>query len=161
MARLSDDKAQALVEYFSASAEGADSTFTEVFKSCLIVNFKYILLYFVLSLTVYTAWCCAAIPGIKGFAAGFTSVFLIKNYGAHGVVYALLAILPATVMVLPVYLFASAVCINFAAGRRKRGEAGARTAIGIVPALAVIYAAMGVCSLYDTVIVPFIFKNLF
>ncbi len=162
MQRLTPDRAQALVEYFSASAAPVTSAaFADVFKACLISNFKYTVLYFVLSLTVYTAWCSCIIPAVKGFTAGFTAVFLIKNYAAHGVAYTFLAILPSAVISLPVYLFASAVCINFAAGRRRRGEVGARAAFGIVPALTVIYTVMAVCSLYDAAIAPFIFKNLF
>ncbi len=159
---LSADNAQSLVVHFSESAvDGVKATFTEVFKNCLISNLKYILIYFVLSMTAYSAWCCVTVPAVKGFAAGFTSSFLIANYAAHGVAYVLLAILPSALLVLPVHFFAAVVCINFATDRRKRGDIGARAAMGIVPALAIIFTVMAVCSLYDALISPFIFKNLF
>ncbi|MBQ6998872.1 MAG: stage II sporulation protein M [Clostridia bacterium] len=159
---LSADNAQSLVTYFSESAvDGAAATFTEVFKNCLISNLKYTVAYFVLSMTAYSAWCCVAVPAVKGFAAGFTSAFLIANYAAHGVAYVLLAILPSCLLILPMHFFAAVVCINFAADRRKRRDIGARAAMGIVPALAIIFAVMAVCSLYDALISPFIFKNLF
>lgn len=162
MMRLPADRAQALVAYFSESAaKGETVAFTRVFKSSLISNMKYLLLYFVLSLTVYSSWLCVAIPGYKGFAAGFTAVFLIRNYGAHGVAYTMLAIVPSTALIIPVYLFTSAVCINFATDRRKRGEVGARAALGMVPALMIVYAVMAVFSLYDVIVAPAIFRSLF
>lgn len=112
-------------------------------------------------MTAYSAWCCAAIPAIKGFSAAFTSAFLIANYGAHGVAYVLLAIVPAAVLMFPLHFFTAVVCINFAASRRRSGDVGARAAMGIVPALTIIYTVMAVCSLYDAIISPVIFKNMF
>lgn len=160
--RLPDDKARALVSYFSESAaNGETATFAKVFKSCLLINMKYVMLYFLMSLTVYSSWLCPTVSGYKGFSVGFTSAFLIKNYGAHGVAYFMLAIIPAAVLAVPVHLFTSVVCINFAAGRRKRSEVGARAALGIVPALVIIYTVMVLCSLYDVIIAPVIFRNLF
>lgn len=161
MAGIDIEKEQELVTYFASAAKGVNASFNSVLKVCLINNFKYIAVYFVMSLTVYSAWLCIAVVGAKGFVAGFTATFLIKNYGAHGVIYTLLAIAPATIIVLPVLLFASAVCINFAIERRKTGAMGMKPALGIVPALVVIYSVMAICSLYDVIIAPLVFKNLF
>ena len=159
---LAQEKAQSLVTYFSESVEQSTSVhFTEVFKNCLISNLKYILIYFILSMTVYSSWCCLGIVAVKGFAVGFTADFLIANYAAHGVAYVLLAILPSSLFILPLHFFAAIVCINFATDRHKRKDIGARAAMGIVPALIIIYTIMAVCSLYDSVISPLIFKNMF
>ncbi len=160
--RLTQEKAQSLVTYFSESvAQSTSVHFTEVFKNCLISNFKYILIYFILSMTVYSSWCCLGVVAAKGFAVGFTSDFLIANYAAHGVAYVLLAILPSSLLILPLHFFTAIVCINFATDRHKRKDIGARAAMGIVPAIVIIYTIMAVCSLYDAVISPLIFKNMF
>ncbi len=159
---LNQEKAQLLVNYFSDSVtDGKTAVFTEVFKNCLLSNMKYILVYFLFSTTVYISWACLLVGAAKGFATGFTSAFLILNYASNGVAYVLLAVVPSLLLVLPVHCFTASVCINFAADRHKRGDIGARAAMGIVPALLIIYTIMCVCSLFDAVISPLIFENMF
>jgi len=161
---LPDENAQALTTYFSGfTTPGSDGDieFTNILKSCMVANLKYMAVYFALSLTFYSAWLCMGVPAAKGFASGFTCAFLIKNYGFRGVIYSLISIAPSTAALLPVYLFAAIVCINFASQRRKRGEVGARSAVAVIPALAVIYCIMTVCSLFDVFISPVIFKYVF
>ena len=161
MLRMNTDAEKVLVDYFMSASKNADASFEASFKSCVMTNLKYILTFFVLSMTIYSSWLCVAVSGIKGFMAGFTATFLIKNYGTYGVIYTVLAIAPSTFIMIPVLLFGAVVCINFAADRRKNKAAGMKSALKIVVPLIIIYSAMTVCSLYDSIITPLIFKNLF
>ena len=162
--KLDGEKSGELVGYLSDFISVGDNeniAFGNVLKSCMLLNLKYICTYFFLSLTVYSAWLCPFVPGYRGFASGFTCTFIIKNYGFKGALYSLLSVIPSITLMFPVYVFTAVVCINFAAGRRKKGEAGIRSAAGIVPALAVIYCIMTVTSLFDAFISPVIFKYIF
>ena len=157
--RMDIELCKELVDFFASSEKR--NTFSEVFKSCIISNAKYSLLYFILSATVYTVWFSIAISGIKGFFAGFTAAFLITNYAADGILYVLFAILPSAMILLPVYCFASSTCVNFALDKWRRGGKGLKETLKIVPALILIFLFMNFCSLYDAVVSTFVFKQLF
>ena len=162
MTKLSPENSVNLTTFFSSSAEqGKTASFISVYKRCLVDNLKSILVFFILSLTLYTCWLCFALPFLKGFTSGFTIMFLISNYGVHGLVYALLGIFPSSVMNVFVRVFATVICINFSCDRMKRRDLGARAAFGITPPLAVVYCVMSVFSLYDALVAPALFKTLF
>lgn len=157
--RMDIELCKELVDFFSSSEKS--SSFLEVFKSCIISNAKCVLIYFILSATIYTVWLGIAIPGVKGFFIGFTSAFLITNYAADGILYVVFAVLPSALIFLPVYCFASSTCINFALDKWRRGGKGLRETLKIVPALILIFLFMSCCSLYDAFISTFVFKQLF
>ncbi len=159
---LSQETRQSLVSYFAGYSNISDDIpFAGVLKSCMQTNLKYIILYFLLSLTLYTSWACVLMPGVRGFSSGFAAAFLMGTEGGRGTAYTFLSIIPSVILSLPVYVFAAVVCINFAAERRKNGEVGARTAVRIIPALAIIYFVMAICGLFDVFITPVVFKLLF
>lgn len=162
MSKLPTEDVSSLAAFFTSSAEqGRGAAFVSVYKRCLLDNLKIIVVFFILSLTLYTCWLCYALPLLKGFTAGFTAMFLIKNYGVHGLVYTLLGILPSSLIQILVRVFATVVCINFSHDRMKRRDLGARAALGITPSLAVVYGIMAVFSLYDALVAPTLFKTLF
>ena len=157
--RMDIELCKELVDFFSSSEKS--SSFVEVFKSCIISNAECVMIYFILSATIYTVWLSIAIPGIKGFFVGFTSAFLITNYAADGILYVLFAMLPSALIFLPVYCFASSTCINFALDKWRRAGKGLRETLKIVPALILIFLFMSFCSLYDAFVSTFVFKQLF
>lgn len=157
--RMDIELCKELVDFFASSEK--ESSFSDVFKSCIISNAKCVLLYFVLSATIYTVWLSMLVAGVKGFFVGFTSAFLITNYAADGILYVLLATLPSAIIFLPVYCFASSTCVNFALDKWKRGGKGLRETLKIVPALILIFLFMNFCSLYDALVSTFVFKQLF
>ena len=162
MSKLPPDDVSSLTSFFSSSAEqGRGAAFISVYKHCLLDNLKTIFIFFILSLTLYTCWLCFVIPLLKGFTSGFTAAFLVKNYGVHGLVYALLGIMPSSAIQVFVRVFSTVVCINFAGDRMRRRDLGARAAFGIMPSLAVVYCVMAIFSLYDALVAPALFKTLF
>lgn len=162
--KIDGENSAELVKYFSdfiSLGNNEDIAFGSVLKACMLLNLKYICTYFVLSLTVYSSWLCPLVPAYRGFASGFTCTFIIKNYGLKGVLYSLLSVIPSITLMFPVYVFATVVCINFASERHRKGEAGIRSAAGVLPALVIIYCIMTVTSLFDAFISPVIFKYIF
>lgn len=162
LSKLPTDKTESLTSFFSLSAEqGRNTTFISVYKRCLADNFKCSVIFLILSFTLYTCWLCLGLSFIKGFTAGFTSGFLIKNYGVHGLVYTLLGIVPSSLLHATIRIFAAVVCINFSCSRIKSRALGAREALGVVPPLLIVFCIMSVFSLYDALISPSLFKSLF
>ncbi len=161
MKGIGAEKEGKLVSFFAQAVKASEGNFASSYKSCLLTNLRYTAACFLLSLTVYTAWLTAAVSAVKGFTVGFTSAFLIKNYGINGVIYTLFAIAPSLLLMLPLLLFMAVVCINFASERRRTSSKGAGEAFKILPPLALIYCIMAVCSLYDGAIATLIFKSLF
>lgn len=164
MANLPDESSAGLVRYFSgfvSTGKSNDIAFGKILKACTLSNIKYIAAYFLLALTVYSSRASLLIPAYKGFASGFTCTFIIKNYGLGGVLYSVLSVIPSITLLFPIYLFASVVCINFAQQRRAEGRAGVRSAVEILPALAVIFCAAMLVSVFDAFISPVVFKYVF
>jgi stage II sporulation protein M len=163
-ANLNSEILAQLTGFISGFAEvkkGDDITFSGVFRSCILSNFKYICTYYILSLTVYSSVACFALSGVKGFASAFTATFLIREYALAGTLYSVLSIFPSLVLGTPVHLFASVVCMNFAKERHKKGEVGMKSAMTLLPALAVIYCIMILSGLFDVFISPVVFKYVF
>lgn len=159
LTKLELEQGRGLVEYFSSSDKNVD--FINIFKKSTFSNLKWVAAYFVMSLSVYASWLSLMFVGVKGFFAGFTSAFLITNYAEKGITYVLLAITPSSLLVIPVYAFLSATCINFATAYKKEGKRGSVSRFSPVPALVAIFFVMMVCSLYDVIVAPFVFSRLF
>ena len=157
--RIDVEQCKELVEYFSSSDKNVE--FVYMFKKSTVSNLKWLGAYFIMSLSMYTSWLGMLLIGVKGFCAGFTSAFLITNYASKGIVYVLLAIIPQTIITIPFYAFLSATCVNFATAYKKGGRRGEISRFSIVPALAVMFFIMMVCSLYDVIVAPFMLKRLF
>ena len=96
-------------------------------KRCIIDNLKIILPCFVLSLLPFTSFFCMAPVAFKGFAAGFTSGFVILKYKTKGLMYILMYLVPGYVFLLPVLFFMCSLCISFAFSYKNTKE-------GVTPA---------------------------
>lgn len=155
------EKLTGFISGFAEVEKGDNITFSGVFRSCILSNLKYICTYYILSLTVYSSILCMTLSGVKGFASAFTATFLIREYALAGTLYSVLSILPSLILGAPVHLFASVVCMNFAKERHKKGEAGMKSAMALLPALAVIYCFMILSGLFDVFISPVVFKYVF
>lgn len=101
-------------------------------KRCIIDNLKIILPCFVLSLLPFTSFFCMAPVAFKGFAAGFTSGFVILKYKTKGLMYILMYIVPGYVFLLPVLFFMCSLCISFAFSYKNSKE-------GVTPFFAVMF----------------------
>lgn len=158
IAMLKSHTEKELADYFSAAAAEAGGGFFGNLKSCMLLHFKYLVAFALLSLSPYTACLSPAVCGLKGFSLGFSVTFLIKNYGGKGVLYGLLAVVPSAALTLPVYAFASIMCVKLSEEGRKSGGSYRRD---MLAALAMIYFLMLISSAYDCTVTPVIFKRFF
>lgn len=87
---------------------------TELLKLSIFNHLKIIIILWVLGITVIGIPLILIIIGIKGFTIGFTVGFLIRYMDFKGVLFTVLAILPQSIIVIPCYILAAVICINFA-----------------------------------------------
>lgn len=151
---------------FLINAKGQDIDFLAVLRVCAGGNLKYILFSLMVSLTVFTLPLHAALLGIKGFSVGFTVGFLIRAYAWRGVVYGLLAALPAAVLSVPVCAMAAVMCVNYCLEARQNRERYSvkekRAALWVLTAtLGLLYALLCLSSLFDAFLSPVVIRFLF
>jgi stage II sporulation protein M len=91
-----------------------DFSSTDYFKRCFLQDLG---IYFVMWLSGLTVLGLGAAPCFcifRGFTVGFSSAFILANYGVKGFFYDLLIIIPPNLIKIPTFLFASACMISYA-----------------------------------------------
>lgn len=87
---------------------------TYVLKNSLLGYGKVVLFFWILGFTVIGMPLVAGMMGIKGFTYGFTSAFLIRQYGFQGILFGIISYLPQNLILLPVFIFISSQSMQFA-----------------------------------------------
>ncbi|NLY43819.1 MAG: stage II sporulation protein M [Clostridiaceae bacterium] len=85
----------------------------ELLKLSVFNHLKFIIIFWVLGITVIGIPVILIIIGIKGFTIGFTVGFLIRYLDFKGVLFTILGILPQSLIVIPCYILVAVICINF------------------------------------------------
>lgn len=152
--------------HFLVSTKGQGIDFFAVLRVCAGNNLKYVLFSLGVSLTVFTLPLHAVLLGVKGFSVGFTMGFLIRVYAWRGVVYGLLAALPAAVLSLPVCAMIAVMCIGYCVEARKNreryGVKEKRAAFWMLAAtLGLLFALLCLASLFDAFLSPVVIRFLF
>lgn len=83
------------------------------FLKSLSIQFTRFIIIFLCGITVIGSPVATFYTGYLGFSLGFSSAFLFKYYGFSGILSILLGILPHYVILIPLYLFMTAMSINF------------------------------------------------
>ncbi len=85
----------------------------ELFKVALIDNLKIVALLWGLGVTIIGIPFIYIIVGIRGFITGFSSGFIIEVIGTKGLLFALCALIPKELIVIPCIIALSAYGIKF------------------------------------------------
>lgn len=96
------DMAESLCEYIK-SAVGENRGYFDTLKNGVATNFKYTLFLSISSLFLISLPVSAFLIGFKGFASGFASSFLIRQYGLEGIAVSLTTVVVPMFFSLPVY----------------------------------------------------------
>ncbi len=86
-----------------------------VLRDSLSLDLKTLGLIYVLGLTVIGVPVILAVVFIRGFVIGFTVGFLAYERGLGGILFAVAAIVPQNVFIIPALVFASVTSIMFSA----------------------------------------------
>ncbi|GAB3052453.1 stage II sporulation protein M [Virgibacillus ainsalahensis] len=85
----------------------------EILKSSLFYHVKYLLLLFVLGLSVIGLPVIWILLFIKGMVVGFSVGFIVNQLGAEGLLLAALSIAPQNILIIPVYIVAGSLSMIF------------------------------------------------
>lgn len=103
--------------------ESLNQTF--VLKDALLKYGKTVGIAWILGFTVIGIPFSILIILLKGFTYGFTSAFLIKQYGMSGLWFGFLSYIPQNLILIPMFVFVVHGSIEFAlkSGKNKHGKA--------------------------------------
>ncbi len=98
--------------FFKAIEQGSFDNLA-IFKQSLIDNLKTVALIYLTGLIIIGLWIIPVIVLFRGFALGFTVGFLVNEYSFKGFIFSLLGILPQNLIIIPAFIFISAIGIAF------------------------------------------------
>jgi len=98
-----------------------------VFRQSLINNSQFVVLIWLSGIIVIGALLIPLIVGIKGFIIGFSVGFLAEEMGLKGLLFALVAILPQNLIIVPGIIAAGVLGIGFSSTLIKRRRARHKT----------------------------------
>ncbi|MBU5594279.1 stage II sporulation protein M [Amphibacillus sp. MSJ-3] len=85
----------------------------ELFKSALLSHLQYLVIFFVLGLSIIGLPVIWVIVFVKGTFIGFSVGFFVNQYGFKGLLFISSAILPQSIITIPVYLLAGTLAMIF------------------------------------------------
>lgn len=126
MDALSSVQKEELISYFQSFFNILDEQPVQsaaVFKQSLLNNSQFVLIIWVLGITVIGIPLILLIVGIKGFILGFSVSFLVEGMGLRGLLFALAAVLPQNLLIVPGILVAGVLGISFSISMLRRRKA--------------------------------------
>jgi stage II sporulation protein M len=124
---LSSAQKEELINYFQSFFTVLDQEPVQsaaIFKQSLINNSQFVILIWLLGITVIGIPLILLIVGIKGFIVGFSVSFLVEGMGLKGLLFAVAAILPQNLFIVPGIIAAAVLGISFSISmlRRKKSK---------------------------------------
>ena len=84
----------------------------EIFKTSVVASLRMVLFLWVAGTTHVLVPIAFAVPGVKGFAMGFTTGFMVIYFGFKGFLLSFVSVLPQFLILLPVILFLAVCAMN-------------------------------------------------
>lgn len=102
-----------LSQFFGLMAEGKVAASNDLFFQSLLHNSKFIGLMFILGISIIGLPIILIMLFLKGLVVGFTVGFLVNRMGWDGFVISFVSVLPQNIIIIPVFLIASALSVSF------------------------------------------------
>ncbi|MFC2948249.1 stage II sporulation protein M [Virgibacillus sediminis] len=99
--------------FFGQIIDGQQMANTEILRNSLSYHLKYLLLLFLLGLSVIGLPAVWVLLFAKGMMVGFSVGFIVNQLGTEGMLLASLAIAPQNILIIPVYIAAGSVSMIF------------------------------------------------
>lgn len=100
--------------YAQTAGSGADVSSEALFWDRFWFHFKWMMLIWILGVTVIGVPGILALNFLKGVLIGFAVGVLVQQYGWKGIVFFFLTVVPHNVIAVPAMMIASAAAISFA-----------------------------------------------
>lgn len=102
-----------LDRYFNL-LNGEDTIYNkDVLKRSFFFHMKYLLLFFILGLTIIGLPVVWLLTFVKGLVIGFSVGFMVNQLGFKGLLLATLSIAPQNILILPIYIVAASLAMIF------------------------------------------------
>lgn len=102
-----------LERFFGQVADKEQIENNEVLKSSFFYHAKYLLLLFILGLSVIGLPIIWILLFLKGLVVGFSVGFIVNQLGLKGLLLASLSIAPQNILIIPVYIIAGSLSMIF------------------------------------------------
>ncbi len=102
-----------LERFFGEIANEQQINKSEILKDSFFYHAKYLLLIFVLGLSVVGLPIIWIFLFLKGLVVGFTVGFIVNQLGVKGLLLASLSIAPQNILIIPVYIIAGSLAMIF------------------------------------------------
>src|SRR5690625_86343 len=102
-----------LNRYFEQMHEPLRFINHELFKSALYSHLQYLIIFFLLGLSIIGLPIIWSIVFVKGTFIGFSVGFFVYQYGFRGLLFISSALLPQYILIIPVYIFAGTIAMIF------------------------------------------------
>ncbi|GAA0416354.1 stage II sporulation protein M [Agaribacter marinus] len=102
-----------LERFFGQIADNQEMERMDIFKSSFLYHTKYLLLLFILGLSVIGLPLVWVLIFIKGLVVGFSVGFIVNQLGFDGLLLAALSIAPQNMLIIPIYITAGSLSMIF------------------------------------------------
>ncbi|MBU8565449.1 stage II sporulation protein M [Virgibacillus pantothenticus] len=102
-----------LERFFKQVTDNEQAAYIEIFKNSFFYHIKYLLLLFVLGLSVIGLPLVWILIFLKGLVVGFSVGFMVNQLGMNGLFLASLSIAPQNFLIIPVYIIAGSLAMIF------------------------------------------------
>lgn len=126
----------------------------DVFKTALSYHIQYLILFFLLGISIIGLPIIWVLIFIKGIVVGFSVGFFVNQYGWQGLILAATGIAPQNLFIIPIYLIGSSVAMIFSLGLLKKLIARRTTQTKVQPLIQ--YCIVFLCLVALSVIAAFI-----
>ncbi|GGF08796.1 stage II sporulation protein M [Halobacillus andaensis] len=102
-----------LKQFFEQMVDRSNPDKTALLKDSILYHVKYMLLLFLLGISIVGMPIITVLLFIKGLVVGFSVGFLVNQMGWYGLLLSSASIAPQNLIIIPVYLLAGALALLF------------------------------------------------
>lgn len=114
---LNETQKSQLLDYLLSSLQTMMSkggvNYAQILSDSILSNLKTFLLIWGFSIALFAFPLVFGVVGIRGFVLGFTVGFLIENMGFKGALFAVVAVLPQNLVIIPALVILAALSVNY------------------------------------------------
>ncbi|MCA0982943.1 stage II sporulation protein M [Halobacillus yeomjeoni] len=102
-----------LKQFFEQNMDTAGMTKMTLWKDSMFYHLKYMLLLFLLGISVIGMPVITVLLFVKGLVVGFSVGFLVNQMGWYGMLLSAVSIAPHNLIIIPIYLVAGSLALIF------------------------------------------------
>lgn len=155
-----------LTRFFGEVSKGSFADSNDMFSESYGHYIKYILLMWILGLSVIGLPIILIMLFIKGVVIGFTVGFLVNQLGWHGFLLAFVSVLPQNLILVPGFIIAAAASILFSVKMirqqflKKTTEAFFPRFFKFSSLIIAVGVVLALASLFEAYLSPFLMKSV-